>query len=276
MYPAVFSRTYPFQRVSEVLAAIRADGFRGAQMNLSSFGMESLPDRLDEAALDEGRAVAARLGLTLAALSGTWNMAHPDPEARREMRPRFLNVLKAAKAIGAPVVTLCTGSRDAADMWADHPGNATPGAWADMRAEVGWALDRAAEQGLTLAVEPEPANVVRDAPAARRLLDELRVPHLKIVLDAANLIGVAGLADQPRIVAGAMELLGPEIALAHAKDIDTAGRVVVPGDGAIDLPAFAAALSAAGFGGALIGHGFGAADTARAGRALSLLCARPA
>lgn len=272
MYPAVFSRTYPQRRVGDVLAAIHADGFLGAQMNLSSFGLDSLPETLDLAALAEGRAMAARQGVTLSALSGTYNMAHPDPAARAAMRPRFQNVLRAAGAIGAPIVTLCTGSRDAGNMWADHAENGSPQAWADLRAELDWALDQAADHGLILAIEPEPGNVVRDARAARQMLGEAGASHLKIILDAANLIGTGGLERQAEIVDAAIGLLGPDIVLAHAKDIDRSGRVVAPGCGAIDLPGFAAKLRGAGFDGALIGHGFDAADTCNAGIALAALC----
>ena len=78
MYPAIFSRTYPSQRISDVLQAIQADGFRGAQMNLLSFGMDSLPETLDRNALTTGCDEAASLGVKFAALSGTYNMAHPS------------------------------------------------------------------------------------------------------------------------------------------------------------------------------------------------------
>ncbi len=275
MFPAIFSRTYPLRSAPACLQAIAADGFRGAQMNLSSFGMDSLPEQLDLNALTEGAAVAAALGVDLSALSGTYNMAHPDPAARSAVRPRFENVLLAAKTIGAPIVTLCTGSRDAANMWADHPANASEEAWGDLRAEMDWALERAAFHGLQLAIEPEPGNVVRDAKIARKLLDQTGAPHLKIILDAANLIGVVGLSRQSQIVDEAVALLGPDIALAHAKDIDASGQVVAPGQGAIDLPGFVAALATSGFSGALIAHGFEAADTAIAGRAMQALCGLP-
>lgn len=272
LHPAIFSRTYPTGRVTEALQAIRDDGFLGAQMNLSSFGMESLPDRLDEAALAEGRTEAARLGLDIAALSGTYNMIHPDVAVRRAQRPRFVNVLRAARAIGAPVVTLCTGTRHPTDKWADHPDNGSPGAWTDLRAELDWALREAASHDLVLALEPEPGNVVRDAVVARTLLDEVGADHLKIILDAANLIGAAGLDRQADIVAEAIGLLGPDVVLAHAKDIDSAGRVVAPGQGAIDLPGFVSALVVGGFDGPLVAHGFEPGETALAGRVLNDLC----
>ena len=45
----------------------------------------------------------------------------------------------------------------------------------------------ASSYGLTLAIEPEVDNVVDSAVKARRLLDEMASPHLKVVIDPANL-----------------------------------------------------------------------------------------
>ena len=273
MYPAIFSRTYPMRQVAEVVQAIQMDGFLGAHMNLSSFGMESLPQAVDETVLKIGQAAAERLGVKLVGLSGSYNMAHPDAEIRRSMRSGFGQVLKAAKMLAIPIVTLCTGSRDPENMWAYHPQNSSPEAWTDLRTELDWALAEAASLDLLLAIEPEPGNIIRDAKMARKLLNEVQAPHLKIILDAANLIGADGLSRQEEIVSEALELLGSEVVLAHAKDIDSSGKVVPPGRGAVDLPAFVKALAQTGFRGALIGHGFETRDTAQAGQMLRALCA---
>lgn len=272
MIPSVFSRTYPATTAAATFAAVRGDGFSAVQFNLSNLGLSPLPEALPPDLEDAARAAAAA-GVGLVALSGTWNMAHPDPAHRAQMRPRFALVLQAARRLGVGIVTLCTGSREAGNMWAAHPQNASPEAWADLRAELVWALDQASALGLTLAIEPEPANVICDAAAARRILDEMQAPHLGIVLDAANLIPAAEAARQAAILGSALALLGGDLRLAHAKDHDAAGRVVVPGDGVIDLGQFVAGLRAAGFDGPLIGHGFDAADAARAARVLHGLCA---
>ena len=272
MIAAIFSRTYPLTTARETFAAVKADGFQAVQFNLANLGAAPLPDRLPDL-LDEARTEAATADVQIAALSGTWNMAHPDPGYRAAMRPRFLNVLHAAKRLGAPIVTLCTGSRDTANMWAAHPDNATPQAWADLCTELTWALDQAAQLGLSLAIEPEPANVISDAQTARRILDDMQAPHLGIILDAANLIAAEAAARQNAILDHALDLLGANLLLAHAKDHDATGKVVAPGDGVINLPAFAAGLKAAGFTGPLIGHGFDAADAARAAKVLRALCA---
>jgi sugar phosphate isomerase/epimerase len=169
-------------------------------------------------------------------------------------------MLIAARDMGVSLVTLCTGSRDPADMWRAHPDNASPQAWKDLRAELDAALDAAEAAGLCLAIEPEPGNVVADAPLARRLLDEVGTKRLGIILDAANLLPPEAQARQVDIVAEAADLLGGDLRLVHAKDIDAQGKVVPAGRGAIDLPAFVHRVQAAGYGGPLVGHGFDEAD----------------
>ena len=271
MIPAIFSRTFPLTTAVETFAAVKASGFAAVQFNLSNLGLAPLPDDLPDT-LEAAAHEAARAGVLISALSGTWNMAHPDPAYRAAMRPRFVTVLHAAKRLGAPIVTLCTGSRDAGNMWAAHPDNQKPAAWADLCAELSWALDQAAHLGLALGIEPEPANVIRDAETARRILDQMQAPHLGIVLDAANLIPAQDAPHQKAILDYALGLLGGDLLLAHAKDHDQTGRVVPPGDGVIDLEGFVAGLTSAGYTDPLIGHGFDASDAARAGQVLRALC----
>ncbi|WP_454854990.1 sugar phosphate isomerase/epimerase family protein [Rhizobium binxianense] len=276
MKPGIFGRTYPFQTAGEIFAAARQDGFGAIQFNLSGVGLPSLPAHLPEAALDGVAEAASAAGLELVALSGTYNMAHPDREARLSGRQAFANVVRAAVVIGAPLVTLCTGSRDPKDMWKAHPDNISDAAWCDMRAELDIALDLAGRNGLMLGIEPEPGNVVSDARVARRLLDELGgSTPLGIVLDAANLVAT-DLPRQSEIMREAVDLLGDVLLLAHAKDMDAREHVTCPGDGEVDLVGFTALLRKAGYDGALVGHGFDAADAARAGRYLAGLVERGA
>ncbi len=268
MQIGIFSRTYA-AKSDAVFAAIKADGFSAAQLNLSSLGLESLPHSLPEDVMLQAKADAAKHGVALVALSGTYNMAHPDAAYRKAQRAKFGNVVKAAKLMDIGIVSLCTGSRDANNMWAHHEDNHSPEARRDFRAELDAALSLA--DGLTLAIEPEPGNVVRDAKVARHLLDEVGSPHLKIILDAANLIGPDGLSRQHEIMAEAFDLLGADVVLAHAKDIDASGHVVPPGQGTIDLIDFVEGLKRAHYSGALIAHGFEEKDAKSAGKALTMI-----
>jgi sugar phosphate isomerase/epimerase len=155
-------------------------------------------------------------------------------------------------------VTLCTGTRDPDDQWRIHPGNADPSAWHDLRAELEKAIVLAEAHGVKLGIEPELANVVSSARRARGLLDELRSPALVIVLDPANLFEKASAAGRRQLIAEAIDLLGPDLAMAHAKDRAADGSFVAAGTGVIDFADFVARLRRAGFGGPLVTHGLAA------------------
>ena len=231
----IFARTFPRPSLAHTLDAVAATGLRTMQFNLALADPGASPE-------DVGAAVRAR-GLTMAAVSGTYNMAHPDEALRAEGAHRLAGVIAAAPALGTRVVTLCTGTRDAEDMWRRHRDNDTPEAWRDMRASVAAAVALAEAHGVTLAFEPERANVVDSAAAARRLLDEIASPHLKVVLDPANLVGDL---DRPGdTLREAFELLGGDVALAHAKDVRRDGSFAAAGRGALDFGLYLALLDGA-------------------------------
>jgi sugar phosphate isomerase/epimerase len=257
MYPAVFGKTYPGTDASHVLDAAAADGFCGVQFSLASAGLASLPDHLPEGLVEAVGRHARQKQLQIPALSGTYNMAHPDASVREGSRRGFATVVEAARRMESPVVTLCSGSRDASDMWKYHPENRSAAAWKDLCAELDFALELAARSGVQLGLEPEPGNVICDALTAERLLKEIHSPRLGIVLDAANLLSTASLEQQDEVMEEAVGLLGEKLLLAHAKDIASDGSVVAAGAGAVHLGVFVKLLRSCGFDGALIGHGFG-------------------
>jgi sugar phosphate isomerase/epimerase len=268
MYAAIFSRTYAMKSVAEVIGAAAMDGYEGIQANLSSAGLTSLPGAMPPGVAAQFTQAARAQGIRLVALSGTYNMAHPDVKVRKASRAGFKNVVSAAREMGAPIVSLCTGSRDPRDMWKFHPENDSDDAWNNLRSELEFALRLAQEAGIRLAIEPEPANVIRDARAAKKILNEMTSTHLGILLDAANLLTPETLSRQHAVIEEATGLLGGTILLAHAKDINASGQVVAPGEGEVDLLAFTKALRRVGYDDALVAHGFAAAKAGVAAKVL--------
>jgi sugar phosphate isomerase/epimerase len=264
MRVGIFAKTFaaPGGGLDAALEGVAACGVRDVQLNLSLLGGPSLPERLDGGAVAAARAALERRGLEAVALSGTYNMAHPDGATRAAGARGLATAIAAAPALGAGLVTLCTGSRDADDQWRAHPENGGAAAWGDMVASVAAALDVAEREGVVLGVEPEPGNVICDAAAARRLLDELRSPSLRIVLDAANLVAARGLDEQDRVLDEAFALLGDDVVSVHAKDLDARCAVVAAGRGGLDYAGYVARLRAIGFDGPLILHGLGAEEAA--------------
>jgi len=260
MTPGVFARTYAARYPGELFARIRGDGFSAVQFNLSCAGLASLPAELPAGIGERIARGAKAAGVTLCALSGTYNMAHPDTANRQRDRLGFTNVMRAAREMDVSLVTLCTGSRDASNMWHDHQENGSKEAWTALREELDFALALAEEFNLMLGIEPEPGNVVANAILARKILDEVGSKRLGIVLDAANLLPPEAQTRQHEIVSQAADLLGDRLFLVHAKDIDSKGVVVPAGKGAVDLPAFVGRMKEVGYDGPLVGHNFEEAD----------------
>ncbi|RWA75130.1 MAG: sugar phosphate isomerase/epimerase [Mesorhizobium sp.] len=258
MQVGVFAKTFPGNEPAGVLAAVRDAGFAVTQFNLACAGLPSMPDSVPDEAIRSIDAAAKASGVRLVALSGTYNMAHPDRRVRDEGLCQLAVVIETAAKLSIPLVTLCTGTRNAEDQWAHHPDNADPSAWADMASEMEKALRLAERHGVDLGIEPEQANIVTSAGDAVRLIGEMGSTRLRIVLDPANLFERASAGEARAIVAEAVECAAGHIALAHAKDRFADGRFATAGQGIVDFSDFIACLKAAGFDGPLVTHGLSA------------------
>lgn len=263
---AVFARTYPAATLEGVLDAVAADGLRAVHFNLCCAGLAALPEALPPALPARIAAAFAQRGLTMVGLSGTWNMIHPDPAHRTAMARRCAALIRGCGELGTAVVSLCTGTRDPQDMWRPHPDNREPAAWRDLRESLEPLVALAEEKGVVLAIEPEPANVVASARHARRLLEEVRSPALRVILDAAN----TAAADPPRMAdrfAEAFDLLGPDLVHVHAKELPhDRASLAAPGEGQLDWELFFRLLDRSGFEGPVVLHNLHAAAVGRARR----------
>ena len=256
----IFAKTFAGAGPSAVLAAAKAAGFDAAQYNMACSGLPSMPDAIPADVVAAVARASQDEDVPVCAVSGTYNMAHPDPAARAAGLRRLEVIAAACGGMGTRLITLCTGTRDPDDQWRHHPDNSSADAWRDMRAEMEKALAIAERFDLRLGIEPELANIVDSAAKARRLIDEMASPALAIVLDPANLFEREDLADQRRIVAEAIALLADRIVMGHAKDRDADGAFVAGGSGVLDYPHYMRCLRQAGFDGDLVAHGLSAEE----------------
>jgi len=252
----LLSPEFPGVSLDANLDAIAATGATGVQFDLVSAVGDSFPAELSEPTLKLITEGFSRRHLTLAALSGTYNMIDPDPQARAVGADGLDRLITWAPGLGAEVVTLCTGSRDPENMWRKHPGNDSSEAWSDLLVQIERAVKVAEECGVTLGVEPEIGNTINSVQKARRLLDEVKSPRLKIVMDGANVFQRGQLPNMRNVLDEAFDLLGPDIVLAHAKDLDKDGEAghLAAGRGRLDYPYYLELLSKSGFDGTIILH----------------------
>ena len=263
MQIGIFAKTFSRPTLGELLETISGYGIESIQFNFSCAGLPTLPEEISATLTDQIRQEFLNHELNLAAVSGTFNLIHPDLRVRRDGLRRFPELVRACARIGAPVITLCTGTRDPENMWRRAAENGSPEAWRDLLASLSELLPFAEANRITLGVEPEPGNVISSPRRARRLLDELKSSRLKIVMDAANLFTDENLPHMRKTLDDAFDLLGGDIAIAHAKDVHAESgklRHVAAGQGALNYEHYLLRLNACDFMGPLILHELQEAD----------------
>ena len=125
-------------------------------------------------------------GVRAVTLSATYNLIHPDKQARQEAIETVADLARLAAWAGVPYLAVCTGTNDPDNLWAPHPENRSEASYRVLCRSLEALLPLCQAQGLRLLVEPESANVIADARQARRLLDDMRSPGLGIIMDGAD------------------------------------------------------------------------------------------
>jgi len=218
-------------------------------------GLDVLGEHLSPARCQQIRDQLAQRGIAMAAVDGTFNMVHPDQERRWANLAHLNQLIGYCGALGTSVVTLCTGSREDI-MWRFSPGNDLSDAMTDLVAVMKAAAAVAEQHGVTLAFEPEVNNVINTTAKARQLIDEVGSPAVKVVMDPANIFKAGELPQMQDKLREAFALLGGDIAVAHAKDLDHDGEAghLGAGEGKLDYPLYLSLLAGTGFGGTVVLH----------------------
>ena len=256
----IFAKVFERPTLEETLDAVVAHGIRYVQFNMQCAGLPSMPDEIPAALITRIREAMDSRDLVMDALSGTFNMAHPDPAVRETGLQRLEVLAAAADGLGAHMITLCTGTRDPDNMWRFHPDNASPEAWGDCWDSLSGAMAIIYEQGPLLGIEPEPGNVVSDARKARQMLYEVGSDQVGVILDPANII--AGVPEDhiEATLGEALAEIGHRIISVHGKDRDAAGKVVPAGQGIVPWEFFIPGLWRVGYHGSIILHGLEEAE----------------
>lgn len=261
----IFAKTFSRPRLEGVFDAVREHQLDCVQFNMACAGLPTLPDDIAPSLAIRIHEASMSRGIEIAAVSGTYNMIHPDLKVRQAGLRRLRTLALACHGMGTSVITLCTGTRDPENMWRWHPKNASSRAWSDLLSSMEAAVRIAEEEQVTLAFEPERANVVSTAAKGHALLAAMQSPHLKVVIDPANLIVPGDKRQMSQVLDEAFDLLGEYIVIAHAKDRGADDTFQTAGGGILDYDQYVRLLRAAAFDGPLILHGLreGQVDAAR-------------
>jgi sugar phosphate isomerase/epimerase len=100
-------------------------------------------------------------------------------------------------------------------------------------------VEYAEKMGVIFAIEPVYKHIVCNVERARRVLDAVKSPNLQIILDPVNLLSVENYERQDEIITSAFDLLGPDIAVVHAKDYVVENgelKSIAAGTGGLNYP----------------------------------------
>ena len=231
----IFAKTFAAGTPAKVAAAVRDAGYTMGHWNFAAVGRDTLGTNIDRSDAIAIREAFDASGIGIPSVSATFNVADPEADRLAERTAAAVRLIGISPVLGDDlVVTLCSGTLDPDDMWRAHPGNDSPAAWTALRRTLDPLLGAAAHAGVRLGIEPEPGNIVADAPTAKRLLDELgEGAPIGIILDCANLLTPETLPRQAEILAEAVDLIGPRVIAAQAKDVVASGKAA-PGRGGMD------------------------------------------
>ena len=173
-------------------------------------------------------------GLDIAVLGCYLNLTHPDESVYRETVKKYQAHLALANWMQAGVVGTETGNPNK-DYAYEPERSHTDEALELFIRRVEPVVKTAEKLGATLAIEPVYTHIVSDGKRARRVLDAIASPNLKIILDPINLLHKDNMHRRDEVIAEAMELLAPEIAIIHIKDYIWDGKSDRPDECAAGL-----------------------------------------
>lgn len=254
-------------KADELFAKVADMGFECVQLAFASVGecdyeptkLIEIPESVSIAAVDAITRASAKYGVSVVAVNGTWNMAHPDAAVREEGLRRCAGFLRAVADTGCSIASLCTGTRCREHLWRYDALNTTVSAWSDMSDSVRRMCDIAEKENVTLAIETEASNIINTPEKARKIMDETGSDKLKMILDCANLFGPgeASIESMRPMIDKAVKYFGSDIVLAHGKDIRPSDGIDFCGTGfgIVDFEYMLRALSGIGYTGDMVLHG---------------------
>lgn len=156
----------------------------------------------------------AEAGVKISILGSYVNIVDPDLEKRKQALNDFTKHLSLADDFKASMVATETGS--VGNGYTEE--NFTEEAFLEVIDSVRLMVKDAEKFGTTVAIEPGINHPLYTAKLAKRLIEAVDSPNLKLILDCANLMLPENHHHQAEVIEEAFELLGDHIIAMHVKD----------------------------------------------------------
>lgn len=213
--------------LEERAAWAQEQGFSCVHLALS----KTIPDfKMAPGTLNAGlgkhiRGIFSAHGVDVAVLGCYKNLAHPDPEVVRDLQELYIAHLRMAISLNCSVVGTETGAPNAEYRY--EPNCHTETALQSFLRGLEPVVEAAETLGTLLAIEPVWNHIVWNPRVARRVLDEMASPNLRIILDPVNLLSMENYQQRERVIDEALEILGEDVEIVHLKDFRVEGDKLV-------------------------------------------------
>ncbi len=176
--------------------------------------------------------------LSVAVLGCYLNLCTPDETEYKNTLLKYTAHLRVASMLGACVVGTETGNPNKEYRYDPAVSHSEEALELFIR-RVTPVVKAAEKVGAFLAIEPVYTHIVSTPARARRVLDAVASPNLRIIFDPVNLLHPDNLSRRDEVLSEAMELLCPEIDIIHIKDYivleDGKMESVAAGQGQMDF-----------------------------------------
>lgn len=196
----------------ELFARVSADGFAAVQLAYKKCvpTVKSYAD-ITEALVNDTIAAEKAHNIQVAVL-GTYVELAINDARRLQNVADFKSQLAVCKALGAG----CIGTETT--KMCDQPAGTTREEAQELLCRsLAEILPVAEELGVTVGVEPVTYHSMNSAAATRHILDTMRSPNLKVIVDLSNLVDGDNVNAQDRIWNDIGELVGDKIVAVHFK-----------------------------------------------------------
>lgn len=202
----------------EMLEKTKNHGFQCVQLAYKKgiTGVSGYGDVTAELVAETVRAVEAT-GVTIA-VHGTYvELSMVEEAERKKQVANFISQIPYTRILNAG----CQGS-ETTNMVKQPAGTTREEAQRALLRSLEEIMPHAEAEGILVGIEPVFYHAMNDPEATRRILNSIGSPNLKVIFDAANLIGPVNVTRdrQEAMWDRAMTLWGDEIVAVHVKGID--------------------------------------------------------
>ncbi len=162
------------------------------------------------------RNIFSKYNVDVAVLGCYLNVTTPDLEQWEQIKKTYEAHFRFASLLGCGMVGTETGAMN--KEYKQCPENRTPEALDILIERLKPLVECAEKYGVNFGIEPVIRHNMYTVERTRKVLDAVKSPNLRVILDLVNLLEPANVANQEQILEDAFAYLKDEIDCLHVKD----------------------------------------------------------